>query len=49
VELNLTRYFRIGAGATYNIYTLVDENQHGYTSSDLSSPGGFLSFKFGWF
>lgn len=49
VELNLTRYFRIGAGATYNIYTLVDENQHGYASSDLSSPGGFLSFKFGWF
>jgi hypothetical protein len=49
VELNLTRYFRIGAGATYNIYTLVDENLHGYKSNDLSSPGGFLSFKFGWF
>lgn len=48
-ELNLTRYFRIGVGATYNIYTMVDENMHGYTNSDLSSPGGFLSFKFGWF
>jgi len=48
-ELNLTRYFRIGVGATYNIYTTVDEYMHGYTSSDLSSPGGFLSFKFGWF
>ena len=49
VELNLTRYFRIGAGATYNLYTLVDEDLHGYRSNDLSSPGGFLSFKFGWF
>jgi len=47
VELNLTRYFRIGAGATYNIYSFVD--MEGYSSSDLSSPGGFLSFKFGWF
>jgi len=49
VELNLTRYFRIGAGASYNIYTLVDENMHGYTNGNLSAPGGFLSFKFGWF
>jgi hypothetical protein len=49
VELNLTRYFRIGAGATYNIYSMVNENLHGYRGSDLSSPGGFLSFKFGWF
>jgi len=49
VEVNLTRYFRIGAGATYNIYTMVDQDMHGYTGSDLSSPGGFLSFKFGWF
>ena len=47
VELNLTRYFRIGAGATYNLYTMVD--LQGYRSSDLSAPGGFLSFKFGWF
>ena len=49
IELNLTRYFRIGAGASYNLYSLVDENMHGYTNSDLSAPGGFLSFKFGWF
>jgi hypothetical protein len=49
VELNLTRYFRIGAGASYNLYTMVDENMHGYTNGDLSAPGGFLSFKFGWF
>jgi hypothetical protein len=49
VEVNLTRYFRIGAGASYNIYTMMDESMHGYSNSDLSSPGGFLSFKFGWF
>ncbi len=48
-ELNLTRYFRVGVGATYNIYTMVDEYMHGYKGSDLSSPGGFISFKFGWF
>lgn len=49
LELNLTRYFRIGAGASYNYFTAVDSRIHGYTSSDLSSPAGFLSFKFGWF
>jgi len=50
VELNLTRFFRLGAGASYNLFTLVDPaNIPGYSSSDFSSPGGFLSFKFGWF
>jgi len=49
VEVNLTRYFRIGAGASYNLYSMMDENMHGYTNGDLSAPGGFLSFKFGWF
>jgi hypothetical protein len=49
LELNLTRYFRIGAGVSYNLYTLVDQNMHGYSNADLSAPGGFLSFKFGWF
>jgi len=49
LEANLTRYFRIGAGISYNIYTMVDENLHGYTNGDISSLAGFLSFKFGWF
>ena len=49
VELNLTRYLRIGAGVSYNLYAMVDDNMHGYTSSNLSAPAGFLSFKFGWF
>lgn len=47
VEVNLTRYFRLSAGGTYNIYTFV--NLPGYTNSDFSAPGGFLAFKFGWF
>jgi hypothetical protein len=46
-DLNITRFFRLGIGATYNIYTFVD--LPGYTASDFSAPGGFLSFKFGWF
>ncbi len=47
VELNLTRFFRLGAGASYNLFTFVD--LPGYSSSDFSAPGGFLAFKFGWF
>jgi len=47
VEMNLTHFFRLGVGGTYNIYTFVD--LPGYTSADFSAPGGFLSFKFGWF
>ena len=47
VELNVTRYFRIGTGASFNIFTFVD--MPGYSASDFSAPGGFLSFKFGWF
>ncbi len=46
-EINMTKFFRLGVGATYNIFTFVD--LPGYTSSDFSAPGGFLSFKFGWF
>ncbi len=46
-ELNMTRFFRIGVGVTYNIYTFVD--LPGYSGSDFSSPGGFLALKFGWF
>ena len=47
LEMNLTQFFRLGVGASYNLYSFVD--LPGYTSSDFSSPGGFLSFKFGWF
>jgi len=47
LELNLTQFFRLGVGASYNLYSFVD--LPGYSSSDFSAPGGFLSFKFGWF
>lgn len=47
LEMNLTQFFRLGVGASYNLYSFVD--LPGYTSSDFSAPGGFLSFKFGWF
>lgn len=49
VELNLTRYFRIGAGASYNLYAMVNDDLHNYSTGDISAPGGFLSLKFGWF
>jgi len=49
IEVNLTRYFRIGAGVSYTLYTMMDESMHGYRNSDISAPAGFLSFKFGWF
>lgn len=48
VELNLTRYFRIGVGATYNLYASLN-NLDDYSTSKLSAPGIFLDFKFGWF
>ncbi|MEN8157680.1 MAG: hypothetical protein ABFS10_12080 [Bacteroidota bacterium] len=47
VELNLTHFFRMGVGATYNLFTFVD--LPGYTAGDFSAPGGFISFQFGWF
>jgi hypothetical protein len=47
VELNLTQYFRLSAGATYNLFTFVD--MVGYSNTDFSAPGGFLAFKLGWF
>lgn len=47
VEMNMTKFFRMGVGASYNIFSFVD--LPGYSNSDFSAPGGFLSFKFGWF
>jgi len=59
VEFNLTKFFRISAGASYNLYAFVDlqelpvggvsSDRPGYTWSDISAPGAFLAFKFGWF
>lgn len=47
VELNVTRFFRIGVGANYQAVFLVDDPN--FSENDFSTPGAFLSFKFGAF
>ena len=47
LELNFTKFFRLGVGAHYRIVTGV--NTSTLTDRDLSGPGAFLTFKFGWF
>ncbi|MBN2485286.1 MAG: hypothetical protein JXB34_04890 [Bacteroidales bacterium] len=46
IELNFSRFFRLGGGVTYN---LVYNTDNVYTSRDFAKPGFFLSFKFGYF
>lgn len=46
-EMNITRFLRIGIGASYRFTTFVDTNI--LSASDLSGPGVNLAFKFGWF
>jgi hypothetical protein len=47
MEINMTRFFRIGVGVNYQYVNGV--NLNGLSNEDFSYPGGFLSFKFGWF
>jgi hypothetical protein len=47
LEMNITKYFKISAGANYRFVFFVDEED--FTESDFMSPGVFLGFKFGWF
>jgi hypothetical protein len=47
-EFNLTKFFRIGIGANYRFAMEVDQFDN-YDNEDFSAPGGFVSFKFGWF
>jgi hypothetical protein len=47
LEMNFTKFFRLGIGAHYRIVSGV--NTSTLTNSDFSGPGAFLSFKFGWF
>ncbi len=47
VEMNITRYFRLGLGGTYRSVMFVDAE--GYSEKDFSGPEVLLSFKFGWF
>lgn len=47
LEMNMTKFFRIGLGVNYQYVRGVSLN--GLSNEDFSSPGAFLSFKFGWF
>ncbi|MFZ1729098.1 MAG: hypothetical protein WBQ23_06980 [Bacteroidota bacterium] len=48
VELNVTEWFRISAGASYRFVSGLNELQ-GIEDKDLSGPSGSLSMKFGAF
>jgi len=48
LEMNFTRFFRLGVGAHYRITSGVN-NTPGFGENDFSGPGAFLTFKFGWF
>ncbi len=47
VEMNFTKFFRLSLGANYQWVPGVDKNN--LTTQDMSGPGVFLGFKFGWF
>lgn len=47
LEINMTRFFRMGIGVNYQYVNGV--NLNGLSNEDFSYPGAFLSFKFGWF
>ncbi|MCC5907469.1 MAG: hypothetical protein JJU13_14755 [Balneolaceae bacterium] len=47
VELNVTSFFRIGAGASYRLTSGI--NRFGFSDSDFSGLNGVITFKFGKF
>ncbi len=47
VELNVTNFFRIGAGASYRLTSGI--NRFGFSDSDFSGLNGVITFKFGKF
>ena len=49
MEFNFTHFFRMGIGGHYRMVFGSDESNFGFTDADLSSPGAYLAFKFGWF
>ena len=51
LELNFTRFFRLGVGIHYRLVQGVNPEMHSsnLTNSDFSGPGALLTFKFGWF
>jgi len=49
LEMNFTKFFRLGVGVHYRFVTGADPSIINLTNSDLSGPGVLLAFKFGWF
>ncbi len=51
LEMNFTRFFRLGVGLHYRIVTGVNPEMYSVplSNSDLSGPGAQLTFRFGWF
>jgi hypothetical protein len=49
LEMNFTKFFRLGVGIHYRIVTGANPEISNLTNSDLSGPGALLTFKFGWF
>ena len=47
VELNITSFFRIGAGGSYRFVSGIEKN--GLTNEDIGGPSVVLTFKFGKF
>ena len=47
VELNVTSFFRINAGASYRFVSGVEKN--GLTNGEIGGPSAVLTFKFGKF
>ncbi len=47
LEMNFTKFFRLSVGGHYRLVTGVDASV--LTNQDMSGPGVFLGFKFGWF
>lgn len=46
IELNFSRFFRLGGGVNYNF---VYNTDGAYSFEDFAKPGFFVSFKFGYF
>ncbi len=47
LEMNFTKFFRLSVGGHYRLVTGVDASL--LSGQDMSGPGAFLAFKFGWF
>jgi hypothetical protein len=49
IEYNISRFLKIGTGATWAYISGSRLSETNYSSKELSKPSFFLSFKFGWF